>query len=828
MSLRHNRNLVIFDTIITKNHKMKKGFKITLKVVGILVLLLVVAGVGGWMYLKSSFLDFEKDYVEKIDFNEISIDGYTFPDRNGNNKLDVYEDSRKPMGERVEDVLSRMTLEEKIHLLKGSGMASGMGKTEPGKGIPGAVGTIVPTPRLGLPTIYLSDGPAGLRIEPIREGEDRTYYCTAFPIETLLASSWNTDLVKEVGTAMGNEALEYGLDVILGPGANIHRHPFCGRNFEYYSEDPVLTGKIGAAMVNGIESNGVGASVKHFVANNQETNRNFNDAIISDRAMREIYLKGFEIVVKEAQPWTIMSSYNLVNGTYTSESEDLLTDVLRNDWGFEGLVMSDWFGGNDAAAMIKAGNDLLEPGTKLQWKALKTAHEDGSLSVEKIDISVRRILKLIFESKKMQNYKFGNNPDLKAHAAITRQSAAEGIVLLKNENTLPVERANNIALLGVTSFDFIAGGTGSGDVNEAYTISLEEGLTNAGYQVNAAAKNIYENHKNANPKSFKKPEGFEAMFKPYAPPEIVYTAEQLAQLASESDVAIYTIGRNSGEGGDRVENDDYLLSAVEKEMIEKTCVAFHKANKQVVVVLNIGGVIETNSWKAKPDAIVLAWQGGQEGGNSVADILSGKINPSGKLPMTFPLMLSDHASNANFPQDGEPMNIKEMMMNMIFGKDKVVEGQGEPNIDYTNYEEGIYVGYRHFDKAELAVSYPFGYGLSYTEFEFANLNSKVKNDTINVSVHVTNTGSTAGKEVVQFYVSKVKPTIDRPVQELKAFAKTQTLQAGETTEISIKIPVSDLSYWNEENSKWTLEKGVYSIRAGASSRDIRQSADIKI
>jgi beta-glucosidase len=263
---------------------------------------------------------------------------------------------------------------------------------------------------------------------------------------------------------MGTEALEYGIDVILGPGANIHRHPLCGRNFEYFSEDPVLTGEMGAAIVNGIESNGIGTSVKHFVANNQETDRFKNDVMVSERALREIYLRGFEIIVKKSQPWTLMSSYNKINGTYTSEDSRLLTDILRGEWNFEGLVTSDWFGGNDAVAMVKAGNDLLEPGTKRQWKALEKAYENGELSLEEIDRAAGRILTLIVESKKMEGYDYGNSPDLKKHSEITRQSAAEGIVLLKNENVLPLDPSMNIALLGVTSYEFIAGGTGSGEL----------------------------------------------------------------------------------------------------------------------------------------------------------------------------------------------------------------------------------------------------------------------------------------------------------------------------------------------------------------------------
>ena len=800
---------------------MNKYLKISLITIGSLILLALIVGIIGWFYLKSTFLYFEGDYIEKKEFNKITIDGYSFLDRNGNEALDLYEDDRKSTAERVDDALSQMTIEEKIHLLKGSGIGSAMdrGDTE----IPGAVGTIVPTPRLGLPTVYLSDGPAGLRIEPKREGEDKTYYCTAFPIGTLLASTWNTDLVEAIGKVIGNEAMEYGLDVILAPGVNIHRHPFCGRNFEYYSEDPLLTGHIGAAMVNGIESTGVGTSVKHFVANNQETNRIFNDAIISDRAMREIYLKGFEIIVKESQPWTIMSSYNKVNGAYVAESKDLLSGILRDEWGFEGLVMSDWFGGKDPAQMIRAGNDLLEPGTKKQWDALTDAYEEGILAIEDIDKSVKRILRLIFESKKMQNYQYSNNPDLKAHAEMARQSATEGMVLLKNEQTLPLQKAMNVALLGVTSFDFIAGGTGSGDVNEAYTISLEEGLENSNFEINQASKDAYETHRTSNLEQFIKPKGLNAMFEPYNPPPIPYTSEILSHIVLTADVAIITIGRNSGEGGDRKEVDDFLLTQEEQKLIDQTCRIFHKAGKKVVVVMNIGGVIETASWKDKPDAILLAWQGGQEGGNSVAEILSGKVNPSGKLPMTFPIHSSDHASNKNFPQDGIPMKITDMLFSSEPDEEDKVR-----NTDFTIYEEDIYVGYRHFDKTGLDVSFPFGYGLSYTDFDYTNLNVTIENDTVNVTMTIQNMGEMAGKEVAQVYISKPNSTVDRPLQELKAFSKTKNLQPDESEVIALQFSVTELRYWDENVSTWQLEKGNYFISAGSSSRDIRAKKEIEL
>ena len=826
---------------------MKRNWKIALRVTGILVIILAVAAIVTWTYLKSSFLDFESDYLEQTSFTELNLNGQTFLDRNNNGNLDIYENPNEPIEKRVSDVLSQMTLEEKLHLLKGSGISSAMGSDYVPTAIPGAVGTIVPTPRLGLPTIYLSDGPAGLRIEPTREGSDRTYYATAFPIGTQLASTWNTDLVYEVGQAMGSEARSYGVDVILGPGANIHRHPFCGRNFEYFSEDPYLTGFIGSSIINGIEYNGVGTSLKHFVANNQETNRNYNNSIVSERALREIYLKGFELVIKNSQPWTVMSSYNKVNGTYVAESRELLTDILRDDWNFKGLVMSDWFGGNDAVAMINAGNDLLEPGTKLQWDALKKGVENGTLTDAEIDISVSRILKLILGSNKMNNFKYDENPDLEKHAEITRNSANEGIILLKNNNVLPIKETTNVALFGITSYDFISGGTGSGDVNEAYSISLEEGLNKATIKINNSdneivlnqissevyqelqvfniddkAKSLYESHKSLNEELFVKPEGINAMFDPYNPPEITYTQDQINSISKNSDIGIITIGRNSGEGGDRVSIDDFELKSIEKEMIKNVASAYHAQNKKVIVVLNIGGVVETASWKDDVDGIILAWQGGQEGGNSVADIISGKVNPSGKLPMTFPVKVSDHASHNNFPLEGAPMNMLDFFKSKDENKSEI------KNIDYTVYEEDIYVGYRHFDKAEMEVSFPFGFGLSYTDFEFSNLTITPNGNGIDINLNVRNIGQVEGKEVVQVYVSKIDSKIDRPINELKTFQKTSLLNPNSDDNISLHINYEDLRYWDEDSNSWKLEEGEYLINVGNSSRNISLSEMIKI
>lgn len=806
---------------------MKKKKIFFLKIVVAFIVLILIASICSFWYVNKTFISFEDGYDNRTDILELTIDGYTFLDRNNNNKLDIYEDDREVIADRVLDVLSQMTLQEKIHLLKGTGMASTIGMTKP-DGIPGAVGAIVPTPRLGIPTVHLSDGPAGLRIEPSRDNDNKTYYCTAFPIATLLASSWNEALVYEVGNAMGKEAKAYGIDVILGPAANIHRHPLCGRNFEYFSEDPLLSGFMGASIVNGIQSNGIGTSVKHFVANNQETNRVLNDVIVSDRAMHEIYLKGFEHIVKRSQPWTIMSSYNKINGVYTSESEWLLTDILRNKWGFKGLVMTDWYGGRSPTSQISAGNDLLEPGTNRQWKALTKAANNGELSMDAIDKSVKRILGLVFKTKKMQNYRFNNSPDLKKHATITRNSAAEGMVLLKNEKSLPFTNKKNIALLGITSYEFIAGGTGSGDVNEAYTISLEEGFLNAGFKINITAKQIVESHRKVNPNDFTRPQGLDAIFTPFSPPEISYSTDQINDIVATSDVGVLTLGRNSGEGGDRLEKDDFLLTKTEQEMIVKFSEAFHKRNKKIIVVLNIGGVIETASWKHLPDAILLAWQGGQEGGNSVVDILSGKITPSGKLPMTFPVNLSDHDSHKNFPKNPKMITIEGLVKNLIFPPSETPKAEKVKDEDYTFYDEDVFVGYRHFDTKDVAVSFPFGFGLSYTDFDYSPMKLEIENDTINILLHIKNIGAFPGKEVVQFYTEKLNSTINRPSQELKSFTKTKLLKSGENDEISVKIPIKELSYWNETINDWSIEEGEYTIKVGGSSRDIRQAIRVSL
>ena len=716
----------------------------------------------------------------------------------------------------LDKVVAAMTLEEKAHLVIGTGMAGSSGEApvvgETRNLVPGAAGTTYPIPRLGIPAIVLADGPAGLRINPLREGDANTYYCTHFPIGTLLASTWNTELVEQVGQAIGNEVLEYGTDVLLAPALNIHRNPLCGRNFEYYSEDPVVSGKTAAAYVRGVQSNGVGTSIKHYALNNQETNRMKNDVRVSPRAVREIYLKGFEIAVKESQPWTVMSSYNFVNGVYTSESKDLQTTMLRDEWGFKGMVMTDWFGGADAAAQMWAGNDMLQPGRPGQFEDIVEGVRSGRLSEADLDRNVRRVLELIVKSPRFKGYEFSNKPDLKAHAAVTRQSAVEGMVLLENNGVLPLaSEISRVALFGTTSYDFIAGGTGSGNVNRAYTVSLLEGLRNAGYAIDAELENTYtkyikEETERLNPKS----DDPMAMFMPkIRAGEFVPSARLLDKMVRANDVAIITLGRNSGEFFDR-KVADFTLTEQESGMIEAVCAAFHKADKKVVVILNVGGVIETASWKNLPDAVLLAWQAGQEGGNSVADVLKGVANPSGKLTMTFPVRYEDHASSRNFPID---------MAFGMFGKDKDAEPQR--NVDYTEYEEGIYVGYRWFDKQGLEVSYPFGYGLSYTRFEWSEASVKSSRGETAVSVKVTNTGKIPGKDVVELYVAAPQGELDKPVKELKAYAKTRELQPGESQLVTLKVKNSELASYDESASAWVTDAGHYDFMLGSSSRDIR-------
>jgi beta-glucosidase len=594
-------------------------------------------------------------------------------------------------------VVSSMALEEKASLVVGKGTKMNAKSTQltPVVGytdqlVPGAAGISATFPKYGITPMVLADGPAGLRIEPKRKNNKATYYCTAFPVATVLASSWDVDLVKRVGMAMGNEVHEYGADILLAPALNIHRNPLCGRNFEYYSEDPVVAGNIAAAMVNGVQSQGVGTSIKHFAANNQETNRNTVNNLMSERALREIYLEGFRIAVQKSQPWTVMSSYNLINGTYTSERYDLLTTILRDEWGFKGFVMTDWFGGIDAVAQMKAGNDMIMPGMPEQSTAIIKAVKSGKLSIQELDRNCERILNIMLLSPHFQNYKFSNHPDLNAHALVTRQAATDGMVLLKNEKaTLPIANSiKKIALLGNTSYAIIKGGTGSGNVNAAYSVDLLQGLDNAGYKISPSLKASYLNYLKAEKAKLPKLNANQMMFGHITHiGEMPVNQAKASILAAENDIALITIGRNSGEGIDRKVDGDFNLTKKEKSLLTEISAAFHAKGKKVIVVLNIGGVIEVASWRNLADAILLAWQPGQEAGNSIADVLSGKVNPSGKLTSTFPMSYKDVPSSKSFPGIELP-NPHPKAAVSDFLSAKPAE---------STYDDGIYVGYRYYN-----------------------------------------------------------------------------------------------------------------------------------
>lgn len=721
----------------------------------------------------------------------------------------------------IDIVLKAMTLEEKAELLVGSiegmnytGVPMPTGNEAGYQRVPGAGGQTNTIPRLGIPPTVVADGPAGLRISPHRKGEERSYYCTGFPVEILLASTWNTQTVYNVGKAMGEETREYGVDVILGPATNIMRSPLCGRNFEYYSEDPVLSGRMAAAMVSGVQSQGVGTSLKHFAANNQETNRSGNDSRVSQRALREIYLKPFEICVKDAAPWTVMSSYNKVNGEFAQSNRELLTDVLRKEWGFDGIVMTDWTAPRESEKQLYAGSDLLMPGRKPQIDQIIAAVREGRLSMADLDICVKRMLEYIVKTPRFHQYAYSDNPDLEGHARISRKAAEEGVILLKNDGVLPLATCN-VALFGNQSYEFLHDGIGSGHVNSPYVVNMLDAMKEQGFTCHETLAETYRLHIQADKAKWQ----FHPMSKwPLmenigvgAPvyemefPDYVYST-----VASESDLAIVTIGRKPGEGFDREIKDDFNLSETELHLIQGVCTAFHAEGKKVIVILNVGGVVETASWKDWPDAILLPWMPGQEGGNVVTDVLTGKVNPSGRLPITFPVRYEDFPGADDFPTTfgtGDRFDIIGALTNPW----KSPDGNTR-NYDYTEYNEGIYVGYRHYQTRGVEVSYPFGFGLSYTSFAYSEPSAKRRGNTYTASIKVTNTGSVAGREVIQLYVTAPAGMLDKPERELKAFAKTGELAPGESQTVEMTFTAYDLASFDETASAFVTDKGTYTAR----------------
>ena len=729
--------------------------------------------------------------------------------------------------DNIDEVLKAMTLEEKAQLLVGGGndgfVGSGAMLGHQKKLVAGAAGITVEIPRLGIPATVLADGPAGVHIDAKRDNDPGTYYATGFPIGTCLASTWNTELVEQVGQAIGNETREYGCDVILGPGMNLHRNPLCGRNFEYYSEDPFVTGMIGIAFTKGVQSQGVGVSAKHFAVNSQETARTKVDERLSQRALRELYLRGFEMMVRKSNPWTIMSAYNRVNGIYAQMSHDLLTTILRDEWGFQGIVMTDWIGKRKDLPIteeVKAGNDLMMPGYPAQAEDIVQAVKGGQLDIKDVDRNVRRMLEYIVKTPRFRKYQY-SKPDLKAHAQVTRQSSTEGMVLLKNAGVLPIRDLKTVALFGVNSYDFFSGGLGSGAVNVPYVVDMVQGLKNIGVSTTPLLTEIYQNYVKYAKAKLKADKNPMMWFLDQGQPKLdeIEISERCVQHeVQQADAAIVTIGRQAGEGMDRKIDGEFNLTRQEQDMIFRVSDQFHQQGKPVIVIINSGSVMETASWRDRVDAILCAWQPGEEGGNSVADVLTGKANPSGKLTMTWPIAAIDHPSTKNYPQEMDMYSYREMQG----------WGSGIPNESYTNHEEDIYVGYRYFDTFQREVAYPFGFGLSYTTFSFSQPKVKVAGDVVNVTITVKNTGSVSGKEVAQVYVQAPKGRLEKPVQELKAFAKTRELKPGESQTLTMQIEKRQLASFDEANSQWLAEAGQYTFRIGSSSRDIHLTASAKL
>ena len=652
----------------------------------------------------------------------------------------------KLTADNVREVIKAMTLEEKASLVVGT-QRGDVYPPPPAPGMPvrptddpenkavtafsegrvrGAAGDVPAIPRLGIPPVVLADGPAGLRIDPKRPDDGRTYYCTAFPTSSLLAATWDAPLVERMTQAMGEEARDYGVDILLAPGMNIMRDPRCGRNYEYFSEDPLLAGKMAAAYIRGVQSQGVGVSLKHFAVNNQETYRNGIDVRVSQQALREIYLRGFEIAVKEGRPWTIMSSYNKINGILASENRWLLKDVLRNEWGFDGFVMTDWWAEENGARQIGAGNDMLMPGTQRQLREIIDGVRAGIIQESDLDWCVENILRVLVRTHSFNNYQYSNQPDLKAHAAVAREVAADGMVLLQNNGALPLKKGKRVALIGVDSYDALVGGSGSGHVNRKYEVSIYDGLKNAGFIIDEESSKRYRDYVEAE----KAQQNREFFWVVPTIAELAVSQEQAEQLARRNDVCIITIGRMAGEGDDRrLEKGDYYLSDLEQQNLEKLCTAFHAYKKPVVVLLSMGSFVEMSSWRNLPDAIMHTWLPGQEEGNAAADVLTGKVTPSGKLPFTIAARYEDYPSAGDFPlSNGNPAEVE--------------------------YREGVSVGYRHFDHARITPDYSFGYGLSYTDFSYGKPCYAIHGDSITVKVAVKNVGCCAGKEVVQLYVAK--------------------------------------------------------------------------
>ena len=656
--------------------------------------------------------------------------------------------------QNTELLLKKLTLEEKCALLSGA-------ETFKTRGMP----------KHGIPQMWLSDGPHGLRKqagESDHLGLNPSVPATCFPTASAVANSWDTALGKEIGAALGEEAAAQEVSVLLGPGLNMKRNPLCGRSFEYFSEDPYLAGKLAAGYIRGIQSKGVAACPKHFAVNSQETRRMASDSIVDERTLREIYLTGFEIAVKEGHPRSIMSSYNLVNGTYANENKHLLREILRGEWGFDGAVITDWGGSNDHALGVKNGSTLEMPapgGDSV--RELLAAVESGKISESDIDARLSELLPLVFDTKAALDAA-PREFDAAAHHALARRAAAESLVLLKNEGALlPLAAGTKVAVIGDFAKNPRYQGAGSSMVNSTQVDVLLDKLIDSelnviGYQ-----------------------QGFDRHGKPDAALQ-----RSACELATQADTVILCMGLDEIAESEGLDRSNLRLAQNQVDLLQVVAAV----NPKIVVVLYSGSVVET-PWLDNCQALLYAALGGQAGAGAVADALAGKVNPCGKLAETWPLAYADIPSAAGFAT-----------------RRKTVE-----------YREGLYIGYRYFTTAEKAVRFPFGYGMSYTTFAYSDMAA----DEQGVSLTVTNTGSVAGTEIVQLYVAKKSSELFRPAKELKGFARV-TLAPGEKQRITIMLDDKAFRFWNVKANRWEIEGGEYELLVGASVEDIRLCEKISV
>ena len=652
----------------------------------------------------------------------------------------------------LDELIGQMTLEEKAALCSGA-----------------SAWTTTSVERLGIPAMLVSDGPHGVRRVPdIHSMGATSLPATAFPTASALASTWDVDLIRKMGEALAEEAIALNVDVLLGPGNNMKRTPLCGRNFEYFSEDPFLSGEMAAGLINGIQSKGVGTSLKHFAANNQEYQRFVTNAEVDERTLREIYLPAFETAMKKGKPWTVMCAYNKLNGNYCSQNRELLTDILKNEWGFEGLVVSDWGAVHDRVAALKAGLDWQMPGPRdADVQAVIKAVRDGSLDEDTLNESVRRILQIVFKTAETPK---GGEFDVEAHHALARRIAGESIILLKNNGILPLANPQHIAVIGRSAREAHFQGGGSSHINptkvavpyvELQQVALNAELTYAeGYPRDDS----------------------------YQPAMI----DEAVKLAQSADVALLYIALPSFKESEGYDRPDLDLTEQQVALIK----AVSKVQPNTVVILNNGAPVDMRAWLDDTAAVLEAWMMGQAGGGAITDVLFGKVNPSGKLAETFPLRLADTPAYTNYP-----------------GENGAVR-----------YGEGLFIGYRYYTAREIPVQFPFGYGLSYTTFQYSNPKVSAQQfkdvDGLTASVDVTNTGKLIGKEVVQVYVHDRKSRLVRPPRELKGFAKVE-LRPGETKTVNISLDFRSFACYDPAYKRWITEDGEFDILIGSSSTDIR-------